>query len=108
MAKEPPANVGNTGSISGLGRFPGEGNGNPLHILAWKIPWTGAWWTTAHGVAKELETTSLLNNNPPQPAVTWGNKDECSREIGHRAFRKRAILRDIFNQYFPNFSSKYL
>ena len=20
-------------------------------ILAWKIPWTGAWWPTVHGVA---------------------------------------------------------
>ena len=28
------------GSIPGLERSPGEGNGNPLSILAWKIPWT--------------------------------------------------------------------
>ena len=28
------------GSIPGSGRYPGEGNGNSLHILAWKIPWT--------------------------------------------------------------------
>ena len=29
------------GSIPGLGRSPGEGNGNPLqYSLAWKIPWT--------------------------------------------------------------------
>ena len=33
-------NVGDPGSIPGLGRSPGEGNGNPLHILAWRIPWT--------------------------------------------------------------------
>ena len=26
----PPANVGDVGSIPGLGRSPGEGNGNPL------------------------------------------------------------------------------
>ena len=32
-------NVGDPGSIPGSGRFPGEGNRNPLHILAWKIPW---------------------------------------------------------------------
>ena len=25
-------------------------------ILAWEVPWTGAWWTTVHGVAKELDT----------------------------------------------------
>ena len=35
------ANAGdlrNAGSIHGLGRSPGEENGNPLHILAWEIP----------------------------------------------------------------------
>ena len=31
---------GNVGLISGLGRSPGEGNGNPLCILAWEFPWT--------------------------------------------------------------------
>ena len=30
VVKNPPANVGDAGSIPGLGRFPGEGNGNPL------------------------------------------------------------------------------
>ena len=30
MVKNPPVNVGDVGSISGLGRSPGEGNGNPL------------------------------------------------------------------------------
>ena len=33
-------NAGDPGSIPGLGRSPGEGNGNPLQYLAWKIPWT--------------------------------------------------------------------
>ena len=28
------------GSIPGLGRSPGEGNGNPLQYIAWKMPWT--------------------------------------------------------------------
>ena len=32
-------NVGDRGSIPGSGRSPGEGNGNPLSILAWRIPW---------------------------------------------------------------------
>ena len=38
-----PANAGDTkdtSSVPGLARFPGEGNGNPLSILAWRIPWT--------------------------------------------------------------------
>ena len=28
--KNLPANAGDTGSVPGSGRFPGEGNGNPL------------------------------------------------------------------------------
>ena len=38
--KESACNVGDPGSIPGSRRSPGEGNGNPLHILAWKIPET--------------------------------------------------------------------
>ena len=30
MVKNPAANAGDVGSIPGLERFPGEGNGNPL------------------------------------------------------------------------------
>ena len=30
VVKNLPANAGDVGSISGLGRSPGEGNGNPL------------------------------------------------------------------------------
>ena len=30
MAKNPPANAGDLGSIPGLARSPGEGNSNPL------------------------------------------------------------------------------
>ena len=40
VGKESDCNAGDTGSIPGLERFPGEGNGNPHSILAWKIPWT--------------------------------------------------------------------
>ena len=43
MVKNPPANAGDArdvGSIRGLGRAPGVGNGNPLCILAWEISWT--------------------------------------------------------------------
>ena len=42
VVKNLPANAGNTGdlgSVSGSERSPGEGNSNPLSILAWKIPW---------------------------------------------------------------------
>ena len=41
VVKNLPANAGDTGSIPGLGRSPGEGNGNPSSsILVSRIPWT--------------------------------------------------------------------
>ena len=42
LVKNPPASAGDlrdAGSILGLGRSPGEGNGNS-NILVWRIPWT--------------------------------------------------------------------
>ena len=39
-------------------RVPGLGNGNPLQYLPGKIPWTGAWQGTAHGVAKSQTVLS--------------------------------------------------
>ena len=38
--KESACNAGNLASIPRLGRSPGEENGYPLSILAWRIPWT--------------------------------------------------------------------
>ena len=39
MLKNSPAHAGDTGSIPGLGRSPGEGHGNHSSLLAWEIPW---------------------------------------------------------------------
>ena len=41
------------GSIPGLGRSPGEGDGNPLQNSCLKNPKDrGAWWATVQRVAK--------------------------------------------------------
>ena len=46
-------NAGDPGLISGSGRSPGEGNGNPLQYSCLENPMDGgAWWATVHGVAK--------------------------------------------------------
>ena len=46
-------NAGDSGSIPGLGRFSGEGNGNPLQYSCLENPMDrGAWQDTVHGVAK--------------------------------------------------------
>ena len=46
-------NVGDLGSISGSGRSPGEGNGNPLQYSCLENPMDqGVRWATVHGVTK--------------------------------------------------------
>ena len=46
-------NAGDPGSIPGLGRSPGEGNGNPLQHYCLENPMDrGAWKATVHGVVK--------------------------------------------------------
>ena len=51
--KESACNAGDLHSISGSGRSPGEGNGNPLQYSRLENPMDlGAWWATINGVAK--------------------------------------------------------
>ena len=51
--KESACNVGDPGSIPGLGRSPGEGNGYPLQYSCLENSMNrGAWWATVHGTAK--------------------------------------------------------
>ena len=50
--KESTCDAGDPDSIPGLGRSPGEGNGNPLQDSCLENPMDrGAWWATVHGVA---------------------------------------------------------
>ena len=51
--KESACSAGDLGLIPGLGRFPGEGNGNPLQYSCLENPVDrGAWQATVHGVAR--------------------------------------------------------
>ena len=53
VVKNLPANAGDVGLISGLGRFPGIGNGNPLPYSCLENSMDrGAWRAEVHGVAK--------------------------------------------------------
>ena len=52
VVKNLPAYAEDGGSISGLGRSPGGGHGNPFQYF-WLDPIDrGAWWATVHGVTK--------------------------------------------------------
>ena len=64
IVNSPLANAENTGLISGSGKSPGEGNGNPLQYSCLGNPINkGAWQATVHGVAKQLDMTERLNNS---------------------------------------------
>ena len=52
VVKNRPAKAGDSSSIPGSGRSPGEGNGNLLQYSCLENPMDrGAWWATVHGVA---------------------------------------------------------
>ena len=62
VVKNPPANVGDAGSIPGLGRSSGEGNGNTfadscLNTVHGNPTDREAWQTIVHGVTRESDTT---------------------------------------------------
>ena len=53
VLKNLPVNVGDVGSISGSGRSPGGGNGNPLQYSCLENPTDrGAWWAIVHRVVR--------------------------------------------------------
>ena len=78
VVKNPPANTGDireVGLISGFGRSPGGGQGNPLQYFCLENPMDrGVWLATVHNVTKSRTplkrlSSSNLNfttNNRPQ------------------------------------------
>ena len=68
-SEESACKAGNAGLIPGSGKYPGEGNGNPLQYsgLGNSID-----REAVHGVSKELDTTSRLNkSNSPENLVIF-------------------------------------
>ena len=63
-SKESARNAGDKEDASwipGLGRSPGEGNGNPPQYACLENPmYRGSWWATVHGVP-ELDMTEQLS-----------------------------------------------
>ena len=71
VIKNLPVNAGDirdTGSIPGLGRFPGEGNGNLLLYSCLENPMDrGDWWATVHRVT-ESDTTEATSHDTQHSA----------------------------------------
>ena len=56
MVKNPPANAGDTGLIHGLGRSPGERNGNPLQYSFLDDPMDKGTWSNELDMTEQLST----------------------------------------------------
>ena len=70
MVKNMPANAGDLGLISGLGRFLGKGNGNLYSsILAWEIP-----WTEEPGGLQTMALQRVGHNSVTEPQQTASTK----------------------------------
>ena len=62
MVKNLACHAEDPGSIPGLGRSPGEGNGNPLQYSCLENSMDrGAWWATVHGVANSWTRLTMTN-----------------------------------------------
>ena len=66
-------NAGDPGSIPGLERSPGEGNGSHSSILAWKIPWMEEPGRLQSMGSLELDTTEQLPFHFSLSCVGEGN-----------------------------------
>ena len=88
MGKNPPASAGDSGSIPGVRRSPGEGNGNPLQDSCLENPMDrGAWQAAVHGVA-ESDTTERLNNRRIRSSRRRGAGDIPKKRQPFRPLRK--------------------
>ena len=105
------------GSIHGSGRFPGEGNGNPLQYPCLENPMDrGTWQATIHGITKRsntaerltLQTSDLDSHSPghwtlgiktPHEAVTGLDVSQIirhlqvSRWVSERSSRQDSVLK---------------
>ena len=83
MVKDMPAStgdVGDLGSIPGLGGSPRRGNGNPLQYSYLENSMArGAWFAIVHGGHKLLDTTEQLNTHTEE-----GDRSKKTEGISQR------------------------
>ena len=93
QVKAPPANTGDAGSIPGLGRSPGGGNGNPLQYSCLENSIDKeTWWATVHGVTKELDTTECPHRHTPSEP-SWPTLTVGSHRTGSSASKCRLLIK---------------
>ena len=81
--KESACSAGDSGSISELGRSPGEGNGYPLQY-SWNSTDRGAWWATVPGVTESGMTEWLTTTTTAcwHGRLSWQEADQLAESTG--------------------------
>ena len=73
MVRNPHANIGDAGSISGSQISPGGGNANPLQCSCLGNPMDRRAWWTSLGVKKELDMTENAHTHTYTHTHTYSN-----------------------------------
>ena len=95
--KESTCNVGGLGSIPGLGRCPGKGNGYPLQFLAWRFPWA-VWSTGSQRVGHDWATFTCNKCK----AVSYWDSDWHSLMTSEVEHLRSWGFTNIFSPGLPN------
>ena len=106
VVKNPPANAGDSrdvGSIPGLRRSPGIGNGNPLQYSCLENPmYRGAWQATVHRVTKSQTRLSDWARRSHTQTIKWlrflhfkyhTSKKASSKKFSCKEFQHWNLLR---------------
>ena len=91
LVKESTCNSGDPGSIPGLGRFPGEGNGHPLQYSCLENPVDrGALQSAVHGVTRVGH--DLATKPPPPPPVFLPGESHGQRSLmGYSTWSRKEL-----------------
>ena len=92
VVKNPPANAGDSSSIPGLGKSPGEENGNP-GILAWRIPWTEEPGDYSPWGCRESDTPEHVHS---MQWITHWDRGTLVTEDVNRGIWELSVLRSQF------------
>ena len=104
----------NLGSIPGLGRSLGEGNGNPLQYSCLENPMDrGAWWATVHAVAKSRTRLSVFTFTLNDSSMTskfqyyCQNEYKCIRKLRYSVILNYARLKSFLIFFKVKFFTFY-
>ena len=84
IKKESACSAGDEGSISESGRYPREGNGNPLQYSCLGNPIVrGTWQVTVHGLARKVGHDLATKQQPNIKARVTHDPEKLTHEMNH-------------------------